>query len=358
MLQKGLVNIPGLPSLHEPNNFLGLIQCLPFVVCNQAMQVLVDLLRWLLGPASSSSSDVASLSQGRSSLNVPQYQPGENADSLDLQVKALTYVFHRLQLAKMAPFVTCDRDSGEVMLEFHPSAAAAAAPRSVLITPKLDKVYNITGFCREITGDPHRVLVDWCKNKARSLFILSGLPPTVPLVDLGPDFAFHILPPDASDEEYINVLVYQSEIYAEHKVDERVRLQCVQNALKRQRQSNQYSDLEPCVFSLDDRSEIIEGYLNRLAIHVQVTRLFNSKLRDQRIHHSKSSLSSGMIGSYNLMKNHDNSANSNISSGDYSDATTVSSMSFDPIFSSEQKRVWWEQAMMSVRIRIEKERYF
>lgn len=300
---------------------------------------LVEFINWLFNSGHSVANTTATAKFN--ALNIPNFRSGENEDSLDLQVKSLRYVFYRLDLPSISPFLLWDDLNGEYKLEYYHSFNQQKS--NVLMTPKLDKVYNIDGFKSQLINDPHRVLVDWSKNKARSMFILSGEPQSVSLPDLEtPNFKFVKLLADSSDKVYIDTLVNQSGLYAEHKVHIKVRTQCAIKTLNKQRQRCNNEQ-----FTNDDRSEIIDGYLNRLAIHVQVNRLYNAKLRAKE--KERETLKFETIGSYKSMK----SSHSNL--GDCSDTTTSSVISH--LFTNDEKSLWWDQSLMAVRIRIEKERH-
>lgn len=314
--------------------------------------MLWELLRWLLGGWGTAPEAGAATGRARfNALNVPNFRPGANEDSLDLQVKALRYVFYRVQIPAIAPFLAWDDNTGEMVLDHHFSgnlgvSGASNASGTILMTPKLDKVYNIDGFKAQLVGDPHRVLVDWSKNKARSMLLLSGAPKSVSIPDLHtPGYAFVILPPDAADETYIETLVHHSGLFAEHRVPAKVRTQCALKALNKQ---HQRAGGEP--FTLDDRSEIIEGYLNRLAIHVQVHRLYSAKLRAKE--KERTNVRVETIGSYKSMKG---AQAAQSAPGDCSDTTTSSFLGH--LFTNDEKSLWWDQSLMAVRIRVEKERY-
>lgn len=302
---------------------------------------LVEFIKWIF----SNGNSLDSLSGGKTrakfnALNVPNFRSGTNEDSLDLQVKSLRYVFYRVQLQSICPFLVWDDSIGEYTLDHYPSDHQQS---NVLMTPKLDKVYNIDGFKTQLINDPHRVLVDWSKNKAKSMFIISDEPQSVTIPDLNTtNFKFVILKANSSDQVYIDTLVNQSGLYAEHRVPLKVRTQCVMKSLNKQRQRCNNEQ-----FTNDDRSEIIDGYLNRLAIHVQVHRLYNAKLRTKE--KERANLKFETIGSYKSMKG----SASNL--GDCSDTTTSSFLGH--LFTNDEKSLWWDQSLMAVRIRIEKERY-
>lgn len=181
----------------------------------------------------------------RGALTVPEYGPD---DSADLLVKSLIYMFKRLDLANQEDL---QRQNVEDM-----------TPEDMI---RLDKLYNIEGFERKLQNDPHRVLVDWNKNRFRAMLILAHMPQidTLPKFDL-PNYRFVILESDSSNDEYVRTLS-TSDIYIEHNLPIQVRREIAATVLRKYRERN-----------LQTRDMIITDYLRLVATEIQVARIYKA----------------------------------------------------------------------------------
>ncbi|GMM27430.1 hypothetical protein DAMA08_001460 [Martiniozyma asiatica (nom. inval.)] len=327
------------------------------------------------------------------SLNIPNYSSGSNEDSIDLQLKSLLYVYHRFEIHSLKPFLKYNENTDQFELDHHRLhhqqqhfhqviPTATDNTKKILINSKLDKIYNIERFKEALVTDPYRILIDYPKNKFRSMLILSGHPSnnmSIPNLTI-PNFQFLILEPGASLEEYIDVLVYKSGIYAEHKISNKVKVQLLLRILTRQEREKGVGAL----FDNDDRANIIRLYLQKLAFYIQVDRLYRASLKAKEREVKNSLLrytNDSNIASYKTLKSQRSRImrpqtildSSPTSKGSflqddgldypyYSDTTesqassSASSTNFVKFFTLEEKSVFREQSKMAVRIRIERER--
>jgi hypothetical protein len=195
-------------------------------------------------------------------ITIPQHIEGEMEDDLDLKVKALTYLFKRLDIESIAPFINDENG----MYNFQGD--------STISNEKLDTIYNKAEFERLLLSDEHRILVDWFKNRFRSLCILSNHPKSPFEKSLGKGFHFIVLSADSEDEEYMTTLI-NSQIYIEHSVDNNVKRQILKDILKSQRL------LRPSYkqgFNKNDRTNIILQYVRKLSETVQIERIYKASL--------------------------------------------------------------------------------
>ncbi|ANZ78079.1 BA75_04664T0 [Komagataella pastoris] len=205
--------------------------------------------------------------------NVPNYLEGENEDPIDLQVKSLTYVFKRLKTDQWGPFLQADESSGYgCSLKVDNTLSNGSYGND-----KLDVIYNIKKFEEKLFTDEHRILIDFPKNKMRSLLILSDDTDSSIIPSLGKEnFQFHVLKANSSDEAYYSVLIEKSNIYEEHQVSYRTKSSILASAIR------YLDEIKPRdEFTKDDRAWIIRQYVNKLAIHVQTQRIYRESLKRQ-----------------------------------------------------------------------------
>ncbi|ODQ64148.1 hypothetical protein NADFUDRAFT_52477 [Nadsonia fulvescens var. elongata DSM 6958] len=271
------------------------------------------------------------------SVAIPTYLQGEAEDPIDLQIKSLIYMFRRCDVSNLKPYgeedegvgrtsrtssgwPTLNDDNGNINSplshrqlahkrsqtlvkspwngssqrtendDHNHTTIAAGLPHgglndvSVTEMKKLDIIYNKREFERILYRDEHRIIIDWAKNKFRSLCILSAPPQELDqLPVLGkPEahFQFRILRPEASDDEYINTLS-QSNIYIEHDIPMATRRKLVQDILANLRSKG---SIDSTQLTNTDRVVIIKTYLQKLAIEVQVIRLYRGLLQDRLRH--------------------------------------------------------------------------
>lgn len=208
-----------------------------------------------------------------SDILIPSYGEGSKEDCVDLQIRSLMYMFRRCDIVNSKPF-SSGQQQGRLLEHSNTNKTTLdqldlGSAKSE--TEKLDLLYNKEKFDSLFQNDSHRILIDWSKNKFRSLCILSSHPielKTLPKFDV-PNFSFAILHNDASETEYIETLV-NSDIYTEHlaSVDLEARKKIVKNALALVKGGATRT------LTMDERAFIIKYYLNKVAVEVQVERLY------------------------------------------------------------------------------------
>lgn len=195
-------------------------------------------------------------------VNIPQHVEGELEDDLNLKVKALTYLFKRLAIESVAPFINDEHG-------FYSLPGDKA-----FCNEKLDTIYNKPEFERMMQSNGHRILADWFKNRFRSVCILSARPDSHFNETLSKNFHFVILPADSPDEVYMDVLIH-SDIYVEHSVDPYVKRQILNEILKKQRQLRPSYKAE---FNRNDRASVILQYVQKLSEVVQIERIYKASV--------------------------------------------------------------------------------
>ncbi|ODV60139.1 uncharacterized protein ASCRUDRAFT_23012, partial [Ascoidea rubescens DSM 1968] len=187
----------------------------------------------------------------------PSYIQGENEDDIDSQIRALSYMFKRLEIYNLPNFLA--DENGIYRIPDPTSNNLSHSPISSHI------LYNRTEFERILINDKHRILIDWSKNKFRSLLILSNHPKNL-------TFKFSILNASSTLDNYLHVLVNKSNFYIEHPIEKRIKRILVKHSYNKQWKVIQSENRN--FVNKDDRYKIIKGYLERLAFHVQVERIF------------------------------------------------------------------------------------
>ncbi|GAV29361.1 hypothetical protein PMKS-002843 [Pichia membranifaciens] len=350
-------------------------------------------------------------------------------DSISLQIKSLVYVFHRFQISNLKPFLKISDLTDEYDFDYLSSnnhnnfnssntsvnQRNSINSRGVLMNDKLDRIYNVGHFKTQLLNDPYRILVDYSKNKFRSLLILSDPPnefSEIPSLNT-PNFNFLVLKPDDPAEKYVEIIVNKSGIYSEHRINNKIKVQILLRIINRQKKALDSNNANSSGFSgeftKDDRATIIRSYVQKLAFYIQVQRIYKAALKskerdmknqlykysnDKSIQSYKSLKSerSRMIllpeSTTSPIKNTNMNANTsstgllpnsthhqisimdlddtiNQNNSDYpyySDtadsqaSSSTSSVNFVKLFTPEEKHVCFEQSKMAVRIRIERER--
>lgn len=334
------------------------------------------------------------------SVNIPYYFQGENEDSIALQIKSMFYVYHRFKISRLQPFLKYNDMNDQMDFDyFYPTYDMQPnhmkkSTEKVILNDKLDTIYNVHHFKSQLLNDPYRVLFDYVKNKFRSLLIISDYPNDISDVPtLYPSsYRFLVLKPNDPVDRYIEVLVRQSGIYSEHKVSRSKRVELLLKIISKQRKISNPDNEEDFEFSRDDRSNIIRLYVQRLALHVQIHRLFKATLKSKererknnlhRFTHEKniqsyksltsersrlhlipgsSPIKGGNNDAITIMDINDSCVNNSTDNLYYSDtadsqaSSSTSSINFTKLFTHEEKEVFYEQSKMAVRIRIERER--
>ena len=263
-------------------------------------------------------------------INKPNYIQGENEDSIPLQIKSLTYLFHRFKFYNLKPLLikkiveNDDNDEEEnIIYDFDyfnidDNNDNKDPSYNILINEKLDSIYNIHYFKNQFLNDPYKILVDYNKNKFRSLLILSNEPTNninnnnninyQNQIPINSNFKFLILNPINSINNYIDIIINNSNIYIEHKVNKKIKIEILKKIIKKQLKKimDNYDSIDDSTiinFSKDDRAIIISTYVQKLAFHIQVQRLYKATLKKKAKSKTKS-LSNRY--STNNLKNFDN----------------------------------------------------
>ncbi|AOW05265.1 hypothetical protein B0I72DRAFT_103802 [Yarrowia lipolytica] len=241
-------------------------------------------------------------------ITIPTYYQGDNEDHIDLQIKSLTFMYKRCNRQIHTPF---RRDSSEDMTKdvkeclmrhklnkkrSHQVLPTALSSEKNNLRPsrseedftgmtaseveKLDIMYNRSEFERQLFNDQHRITIDWAKNKFRSVCILTAMPAhssTLPVIDKLNNCKFTLLRADATDEEYIRTLA-DSDLYREHNIARNTRMRFARDCIDRTRDAKQPSSAN---FTKDERALIIRTFLQKLAVEVQVQRLYRGAFRER-----------------------------------------------------------------------------
>jgi len=190
-----------------------------------------------------------SLWKPRGSIAIPTYT---FEDGVDLEVKALLYIYKRFNIPRASD-----------KLELVPVPDVSAEDLA-----QLDRMYNVSKFVKVVLEtDPHRVLVDWPKNRFRAMLVLAHMPQMEHLPQFAePNFAFSVLEADASNDEYIRTLS-SSAIYAEHNLPTEIRREIAASVLRKFKRRD-----------LETRSLIVLEYLRLVATEIQVARIYRAML--------------------------------------------------------------------------------
>lgn len=234
---------------------------------------------------------------GGSGVTIPTYNQGDGRDSVDLQIKSHQYLFKRLRINKLAPFL-----NGDNTLKY---ADAVIHNDRENFFQKLDQMYDTETFKNKLVDDEYRVMIDYAKNKFRSYCILSDYPspnlsrPSSPVKggtfndesdDFPPiidykdrrvkSFRFLLLPITDVSIEFIANCLSTSDIYAEHfsTLDFGSRFQYAMDAITRVIKDERASTK---LFSIteNEKSAIIQYYLRQVAFNVQLSRIVDEYMK-------------------------------------------------------------------------------
>ncbi|RLV95741.1 hypothetical protein JA1_000834 [Spathaspora sp. JA1] len=218
---------------------------------------------------------------------VPTYNQEQDPDPIDLQVKSLLYLFQRLRINKLTSFL----DKNDLSLKYIYQA------ENQEVNQKLDEQFNLDEFLKLLVNDEYRILVDFTKNKFRSYCILSEYPTktnfqvrqgnhedySFPQFRDSNDknvakFRFLLFPTSAISIEYIANVLSGSDIYCEHfaYLPHKTRVQFALESIKEVIPKTNTTTIE---LTLSQRSKIIRGYLTKLAITVQLQRIYQEHIK-------------------------------------------------------------------------------
>ncbi|CAH2354293.1 hypothetical protein CLIB1423_15S02894 [[Candida] railenensis] len=246
------------------------------------------------------------LLSSRPITKVPNYD--EN-DSIDLQIKSLLYVFKRLQVNKFSSFYRQDPVSKEYSFKY---IASYSGGDSSAYYDKLDSTYNLEGFKGILLHDEYRVMIDYGKNKYRSLCIVSELPspnlsrpgspvkgePTStthnnhsaggevfpPIVDYKDrpvkNFGFVHLPCENISIDMICNVLAHSPIYVEYvQIGFTSRYQYAKESVEDVVGTDNNNNISKMTLSKRQHALIIRKYLTTLAFNVQLSRIYEEYVR-------------------------------------------------------------------------------
>lgn len=355
------------------------------------------------------------------SVNIPNYFEGELEDSIELQISSLSYAYRLFRINSLGPFLKAvEGYPGTYKFDYVRTTqfdkALGMDSTGFICNRKLNTIYNVDRFKEAMLEDPYRVLIDYIKNKFRAMLILSGYPAEsnrLPELNRTQQFSFVVLRPEDPDERYVEVLTKLSGIYHEHRVSMKLKRKVALRVISRQRERTKTTGK----FNKDDRSAIIKSYLQKLSFHVQVERIYKATLKSKQREardsmmtfstqksiqpygslkiqqaggmmniHTKQPPSPSPLGQSSPKRESTNDAmkqtetnekapiltdeleNIYISdtnseahlrvSDSESQASSSSCSTLSKYFSPEEKKLFYEQSKMAVRIRIERERLY
>lgn len=128
---------------------------------------------------------------------IPTYD--STKDSINLQVKSLLYLFKRLKIYQLAPFL--NRDNNYELKYIGNTTIDNTNPIHI----KLDKIYNLERFLQIlIYEDEYKILVDFTKNKFRSLCFMTEYPYGKVLVSMATDSFPQFIDEDEDGDSFEN----------------------------------------------------------------------------------------------------------------------------------------------------------
>ncbi|KHC72566.1 Biofilm-induced protein [Candida albicans P75016] len=226
---------------------------------------------------------------------IPTYD--STKDSINLQVKSLLYLFKRLKIYQLAPFL--NRDNNYELKYIGNTTIDNTNPIHI----KLDKIYNLERFLQIlIYEDEYKILVDFTKNKFRSLCFMTEYPYGKVLVSMATDsfpqfidededgdsfenFKFILFPLKNVTIEQMGQLLTKSDIYIEHKnvsTSKRymIAIESINEVLGF---DGNKSDITIFDITITQKNQIIRQYLIKLAIQVQLTRIYQEYIKQHPI---------------------------------------------------------------------------
>ncbi|KHC46809.1 Biofilm-induced protein [Candida albicans Ca6] len=226
---------------------------------------------------------------------IPTYD--STKDSINLQVKSLLYLFKRLKIYQLAPFL--NRDNNYELKYIGNTTIDNTNPIHI----KLDKIYNLERFLQIlIYEDEYKILVDFTKNKFRSLCFMTEYPYGKVLVSMATDsfpqfidededgdsfenFKFILFPLKNVTIEQMGRLLTKSDIYIEHKnvsTSKRymIAIESINEVLGF---DGNKSDITIFDITITQKNQIIRQYLIKLAIQVQLTRIYQEYIKQHPI---------------------------------------------------------------------------
>jgi hypothetical protein len=238
---------------------------------------------------------------GGSGVTIPTFKQGDGHDSVDLQIKSLQYLFKRLRINKLSPFLNGDGSLKYTDTVIHKDR------ESLNFFQKLDQMYDTDTFKSKLVDDEYRVMIDYAKNKFRAYCILSDYPSTnlsrpgspvkggsfngesddfPPFVDYKDrrvkTFRFLLLPVDEVSIEFIANSLSTSDIYVEHfgTLDFGSRFQYAMDSIGRVIKDERFSNKTKLISITENEKElIVQYYVRQLAFNVQLSRIVDEYLK-------------------------------------------------------------------------------
>lgn len=235
-------------------------------------------------------------------VTIPTFVQGADRDSTNLQIRSLLYLFKRLRINKLALF-----PSGDGLKYTDGKHWDDLLSGTDLTIAKLDSMYNLAQFEQLLVADAQRVLIDYPKNKFRMFCVLSEYPsadfsrPLSPVKGAStadefqdgfpvlkdykerkiPHFYFSIIPVDTSVPfRELAADLANSLLYVEHNsyVTFAARFHVASKAISYVL-GNTASEDAMIFLSEDSKAAILSRYLNELAFHVQLIRIYDQHIK-------------------------------------------------------------------------------
>lgn len=218
---------------------------------------------------------------------IPKYinNGSQDDDSIDLQIRSLTYIFKRLKIYKLSSFLNKE-DSRFKYID------GSTIDYNSKEYQKQDQSYNFQGFISAITNDEYRVMVDFAKNKFRSWCILPELGERtkngqfLALLDSNgrevPNFKFILLPINGISLDFIATTLSASPLYAEHfqYITFKFRYQLALCSIKEVITDSRVQDKhKPIRITLKEHKQIIRAYFTKIAFNVQLYRIYEEYIK-------------------------------------------------------------------------------
>lgn len=237
----------------------------------------------------------------RTSLELPPPFTPHKGESPELQMESLLYLFKRLRINRLSSFSQGNTlkysDNKEESIQ-----DSAQEPE----VSRWDKIYQTTEMKRRLLGQKERVLIDWLKNKFRSLCILQREPgPSLrnkdyELEDGFPvfkdykdrktgSFVFFVIPIDQQlNFTELAFELAQSTLYVEHHsyVSVAARIQCAKEAISKCL-GQKFTSESVVILSEETHTQVISAYVSSLAFIVQLFRIYDLHIK----HNSDSKVS-------------------------------------------------------------------
>lgn len=233
-----------------------------------------------------------------STAKIPTFEPG--SDSVDLQIKSFLYIFKRLRINKLSPFLNKNGDTYSLK-HVNGNKKNDDSIEIQNYFQKLDAMYNVEHFKLVMINDEYRVTFDFIKNKFRSYCILSNYPSdslsattVVPSDKEFPifqdyknreikNYRFSLMPLKNISIEFISNTLTMSDIYIEHhfRIDFDTRYQYAIESIDKVLKFGKTRPSRTNLINITehDKSLIIRLYLTKMAFNVQLNRIYEEYVK-------------------------------------------------------------------------------